>query len=86
MLVCIVKDGITVVCDGCIHKFHGTVMVVLADTVAAHQLGGFKVGVGFSLRVCRDCMATKDMIQDKVRLKSPFNPFNIISAYMRKNY
>ncbi len=40
--------------------------MVLADTLAAHQLGGFKVGVGFALRVCRDCMATKDMIQDKV--------------------
>ena len=37
-----------------------------ADTVAAHQLGGYKVGVGFSLRKCRDCMATQDDIQSKV--------------------
>lgn len=65
-----IKDGITVVSGGRTHKFNGTVLVVLADTVAAHQLGGFKVGVGFSLRVCRDCMATKEMIQHKVRLQS----------------
>lgn len=49
------------------HKFNGTVLLVLGDTLAAHDLGGFKVGVGFSLRICRDCMATKAMIQDKVR-------------------
>ena len=48
------------------HHFYGTVLAVLADTLAAHQLGGFKVGVGFSLRVCRDCMATRDMIQENV--------------------
>ena len=28
----------------------GAVLAVLADTQAAHSLGGFKVGVGFSLR------------------------------------
>lgn len=52
--------------NGRVHHFYGTVLMVLADTIAAHQLGGFKVGVGFSLRVCRDCMATRDMIQEKV--------------------
>jgi len=49
------------------HTFYGTVLVVLGDTLAAHDLGGFKVGVGFSLRICRNCMATKDMIQEKVQ-------------------
>ena len=38
----------------------------LADTVAAHQIGGFKVGVGFALRKCRHCMASLDEIQSKV--------------------
>ncbi len=35
-------------------------MFALADTlaVAAHSIGGFKVGVGFSLRMCRMCLAT----------------------------
>lgn len=65
-LNCYLKDGISVDVSGHSHHFYGTVLVVLADTLAAHQLGGFKVGVGFSLRVCRDCMATKEMIQDKV--------------------
>ena len=44
----------------------GTVLVVLADTLAAHQLGGFKIGVGFSLRKCRQCMATLDDMQTQV--------------------
>ena len=30
----------------------------LADTLAAHSIGGFKVGVGFSLRKCRMCLTT----------------------------
>ena len=33
---------------------------MLADTQAAHSIGGFKVGVGFSLRKCRTCLATKE--------------------------
>ena len=46
----------------------GTVLAVLADTLAAHQLGGFKVGVGFSLRKCRQCMVTADEMQTQVLL------------------
>lgn len=44
----------------------GTVLLTLADTVAAHQLGGFKVGVGFALRKCRECMATQSDLESKV--------------------
>lgn len=33
---------------------------MLADTQAAHSIGGFKIGVGFSLRKCRTCLATKE--------------------------
>ena len=44
----------------------GAVLVALADTLAAHQLGGFKAGVGLALRKCRDCMATGQDIQNKV--------------------
>ena len=47
-------------------QIRGTVLVLLADTLAAHQLGGFKVGVGFALRKCRECMATFDDMQVKV--------------------
>lgn len=47
-------------------QVHGTLLLTLADTVAAHQLGGFKVGVGFALRKCRNCMAVLDDLQSKV--------------------
>lgn len=60
------QEGLSVVVGGQEHKFHGTVTVTLCDTQAAHQLGGFKVGVGFALRKCRDCMATHSDIQTKV--------------------
>lgn len=30
------------------------------SAVAAHSIGGFKVGVGFALRKCRNCMATAE--------------------------
>lgn len=44
----------------------GAVLAVLADTQAAHALGGFKVGVGFSLRRCRNCLATKESYTNQV--------------------
>ena len=46
--------------------FYGTVIAFLADTLAAHDIGGFKVGIGFALHKCRVCLATDDMIQTKV--------------------
>ena len=44
----------------------GRVLFVLADTLAAHSIGGFKMGVGFSLRKYRMCLATKEQISMKV--------------------
>lgn len=44
----------------------GSLLLFLADTLAAHQIGGFKVGVGFSLRKCRNCLATSDDMNVKV--------------------
>lgn len=44
----------------------GGLLYCLADTLAAHHIGGFKIGVGFSLRKCRMCMATKDQISENV--------------------
>ena len=46
-------------------QFCGTVVVLLADTLAAHDIGGFKIGVGFALRKCRVCLATKETMQTK---------------------
>jgi hypothetical protein len=59
-----VQDGITV--PGFDETVHGAVLVLLADTPAAHQLGGFKVSPGGALRKCRDCNATLDLINTKV--------------------
>ncbi len=46
----------------------GAVLFALADTLAAHSLGGFKVGVGFALRKCRMCLATQEQVRTKVRV------------------
>ena len=45
----------------------GGVLFALADTLAAHSMGGFKVGV-FSLRKCRMCLATGEQISQRVSL------------------
>lgn len=60
------QNGLDIEVDGRVHNVRGTVLVTLADTLAAHQLGGFKVGVGIALRKCRRCMATFDDMQSKV--------------------
>lgn len=44
----------------------GNVLYALADTPAAHSLGGFKSGVGFALRKCRVCLATYEQMSTKV--------------------
>ena len=44
----------------------GAVLFALADTLAAHSIGGFKIGVGFALRKCRSCLATKEQLSIKV--------------------
>ena len=43
-----------------------------ADTLAAHSIGGFKVGVGFALRKCRDCLATNETMATKVSNNSQY--------------
>ena len=63
------QKGFDIEVDGRVCHIHGTLLVMLADTLAAHQLGGFKIGVGFALRKCRQCMATHDDMQMKVYLQ-----------------
>lgn len=52
--------------EGAESNIFGSVLLLLSDTLAAHEIGGFKVGVGFAHRICRDCFATKDEVQSKV--------------------
>ncbi len=42
-------------------------LAFLADNLAAHQLGGFKESMGFVLRICRSCMATRNSSQRNFR-------------------
>ena len=61
-----VLQGVTMTIRGEKEFIRGGVLFLLADTLAAHSIGGFKVGVGFSLRKCRMCLATKEQLSKKV--------------------
>ena len=56
-------DGITITTESNEMKYHGALVAFLADTQAAHKVGGFKGSAAFAHRICRSCMATKDDIQ-----------------------
>ena len=43
---------------------HGALIAFLADTLAAHAIGGFKGSMSFALRICRTCLVTFDQIQE----------------------
>ena len=45
---------------------HGGVIALLGDTPGSNFVGGFKEGVGFALRKCRQCLATGLDIGEKV--------------------
>ena len=49
---------------------YGTLIATLADTSASHELGGFKIGVGFSLPKCCECLAIDEDIQCKVCIET----------------
>ncbi len=54
-------------CERHPHSYnYGTLLLFLADNLAAHQLGGYKVGIGFALRKCRVCMATSESMRTEV--------------------
>ncbi len=57
-------DGISVSIGGEDQTFYGAVLAFLADTQAAHSLGGFKGSMSFALRICRSCMSTTPQIKD----------------------
>ena len=67
-IIILLQNGFSIFRDGTEETFHPTctMLAFLADTLAAHQVGGFKVGVGWAHRKCRDCLATKEEIQSKV--------------------
>ena len=61
-----IQKGLTLMINGVLVTLRVTLVAFLADTLAAHQLGGFKIGVGWSFCKCHDCLATSRDIQSKV--------------------
>ena len=57
-------DGINVSISGENRIFYGGLLAFLADTLAAHLVGGFKCSMSFALRVCRSCMITSQQLQE----------------------
>ncbi|XP_058851954.1 uncharacterized protein LOC131699402 isoform X2 [Acipenser ruthenus] len=43
---------------------HGAAISFSGDTLAAHEVGGFKEGVGFAFQKCRHCECTFDRMQN----------------------
>ena len=71
-MISLCKQGVNINICGQPVLVRGTVVMMLADTLAAHEIGGFKVGVSFSLRKCRMCLATKESMSKNVSIKMSF--------------
>ena len=56
-------DGIEVSISGNQVTLYGGLLAFLADNLAAHLVGGFKLNMSFALRVCRTCMVTPELLQ-----------------------
>ena len=56
-------DGISVSVGPITKTCHGALLAFLADTLAAHLVGGFKGSMSFAHRICRTCMITKEEAQ-----------------------
>lgn len=54
------QRGTTLVVGGQEKTIKCCLFLLCADTLAAHQILGFKEGVGFSFRKCRHCMCTQN--------------------------
>lgn len=46
------------------NTLYGGLLAFLADSLAAHALGGFKESMSFALRICRSCMVTTEQAQN----------------------
>lgn len=65
------NNGLSVSIQGKPRHFKVSLLAFLADTLAAHSLGGFKESMSFAHRICRSCMATTEQIQSNF-LESDF--------------
>ncbi|XP_057308112.1 uncharacterized protein LOC130645999 [Hydractinia symbiolongicarpus] len=60
------KNGVDFLIDGKLQKCFGKVLLCPGDTEGQHQIGGFKVGVGFAYRKCRFCYALEADVRNNV--------------------
>ena len=57
-------DGVVGLLNGEPHTYYGALVAFLADTLAAHLLGGFKGSMSFAQRICRTCMISPTQIDE----------------------
>ena len=87
-------DGISVTILGEQRTFYGALLAFLADTLAAHFVGGFQQSMSFTLRVCRSCLATTDdlpnLMSDRdCHMRTPETHFEqclLLSSPLRDHY
>lgn len=59
----VLSNGITLSINGNNYDIVGGCLCFIGDTLAAHEFGGFKLGVGFAYQKCRTCECTFDEMQ-----------------------
>ena len=64
------SGGIVMDLHGSHRVIEGALLLVLADTPAAHWLGGFKEGVGFARKACRCCDANEATMKSQFTASS----------------
>jgi len=74
--------GIVFQLHGQSRLIHGGLLMVCADTPAAHWLGGFKEGVGFAHKICRSCDASETSMRTNM-LSSDFHARNLTEHRQR---
>ena len=87
-------DGINVCINGEVCVIHGTLLAFLADTLAAHMVGGFKGSMSFALRVCRTCLITPQQLpscfsETTCTVRTPeihFNHCSVLEGPLQAHY
>ena len=59
-------EGYRLELDSGVVVLHGAVVCLCGDIPASNFLGGFKEGVGFVLRKCRQCLCSKEDLKHNV--------------------
>ena len=65
------QNGITITTRISQHTFYGSLFLVPGDNLASQFLGGYK-SLASAHRKCRNCLATNENMQSKVRLYMMF--------------